>query len=189
MDVGHYRPGRLSAAEEEAVDGHHHLRVDAMDRPPGAGAVRPPSEARPLVVRPADAPRRPMRGSDARDLPTGCRTAARVRASRSITCRATRGESWTSARGTDACSPCCGWPDPTASALVSMSPSQCSRPHMSGSRTSVASNWCAMTSPSRCPTSAARTCRLADSALAQCFLSGARLRPRLRRSFQPPARR
>jgi hypothetical protein len=29
MDVGQYRPGRLSTAEEEAVDGHHHLRVDA----------------------------------------------------------------------------------------------------------------------------------------------------------------
>ena len=30
MDVSHYRPRRLSATEEEAVDGHHHLRADAM---------------------------------------------------------------------------------------------------------------------------------------------------------------
>ena len=30
MDVSHYRPGRLSATEEVAVDGHHHLRVDAV---------------------------------------------------------------------------------------------------------------------------------------------------------------
>jgi hypothetical protein len=62
MDVSHYRPGCLSAAEEVAVDGHHHLRVKSWDRPPGAGAVQPPAEASPLMARPAHAPRRPMRG-------------------------------------------------------------------------------------------------------------------------------
>jgi hypothetical protein len=48
MDVGHYRPGCLSAAEEEAIERHHHLSSDAIgpdDLVPGS----PPEESRPLL--------------------------------------------------------------------------------------------------------------------------------------------
>jgi hypothetical protein len=52
MDVSHYRPGRLSATEEVAVDGHHHRRVDAM----GPTAWCRSGPAHHLMVRQVDEP-------------------------------------------------------------------------------------------------------------------------------------